>query len=91
MDKERRTMLNENKKYLTYLLKNKATIYNKVKYEILRKGVNTCGAHCSYRCYKFMKDGLTLSEYQQHMNYISKIYGITYDKIVSAFASYFIG
>ena len=53
-------MLNENKKYLTYLLKGKTTIYNKVKYEILKKGVNTCGAHCAYRCYKFMKGDLIL-------------------------------
>ena len=37
MDAKTRVSLNESKPYLTYLLKNKQYIYNKVKYEKLKK------------------------------------------------------
>jgi hypothetical protein len=90
MDKKTRARLNESNPYLTYLLKNKPYIYNKVRYEVLRKGVNTCGSHCAYRIYKFQKDNLTLAEYQKHMIELSKQYGITYDAIVASFVGFFL-
>lgn len=90
MDKKQRVKLREDKKYLTYLLQGRNHIYNKVKYEELRKGVNTCGSHCAYRCYKFKKEGFTLDAYQDHMTDVRKTYGLPYDKIVASFVSYFI-
>ena len=90
MDAKTRARLNESKPYLTYLLKGKTYIYNKVKYEVLRKGVNTCGSHSSYRIYQFKKYGLKLEEYQQHMNNLSKQYGVGFDKIVARFVGFFL-
>jgi hypothetical protein len=90
MDKKQRVKLHENKKYLTYLLQGRTHIYNRVRYEELRKGVNTCGSHSAYRCYKFKKYGFTLSDYQQHMNTIRKNFSMSYDKIVAAFVSFFL-
>ena len=90
MDKKTRVKLHESQPYLTYLLKNKQYIYNKVKYEELRKGVNTCGSHCCYRIYKFQKENLTLPEYQKHMLGMSKQYGISYDAIVASFVGFFL-
>ena len=53
MDAKTRVSLDESKPYLTYLLKGRKYIYNKVKYEKLKKGVNPCGSHSSYRIYQF--------------------------------------
>ena len=90
MDKKTRARLHESNPYLSYLLKNKPYIYNKVRYEVLRKGLNTCGSHCAYRIYKFQKDNLTMAEYQKHMIELSKQYGITYDAIVASFVGFFL-
>jgi len=90
MDAKARATLHESKPYLTYLLTGRKHIYNKVKYELLRKGVNTCGSHSSYRIYQFKKYGLKLPEYQQHMSNLSKQYGVGYDKIVARFVSFFL-
>lgn len=79
MDKKQRARLHESRKYLTSLLKNEKHIYNKVKYEELREGVNTCGSHCAYRCYKFLKEGCTLPDYQAHMNTLRKDFSMPYD------------
>jgi len=91
MDKKTRARLNESKPYLKYLLKNKTYIFNRTKYEVLRKGVNTCGSHCAYRIYKSQKDNLTLGEYQRHMVELSEQYGIAYDAIVASFVGFFLG
>jgi hypothetical protein len=90
MDKATRVRLHESKPYLTYLLKNNAYTYNKVKYEVLRKGINTCGSHSAYRIYQFKNYGLKLAEYQKHMANLSKQYGIGYDKIVARFVGFFL-
>jgi hypothetical protein len=90
MDAKTRARLSESKPYLRHLLKNKTYTFNRTKYEILRKGVNTCGSHCAYRIHKFQKANFTLAEYQQHMNNLSKQYGISYDKIVARFVSFFL-
>ena len=90
MDAKTRLSLNESKPYLTYLLKGRKYIYNKTKYEVLRKGINTCGSHSSYRIYQFKKYGLKLPEYQQHMLNLSKQYGVGFDKIVARFVSFFL-
>ena len=89
MDVKTRVTLNESKPYLTYLLKGRKYIYNKTKYEVLRKGINTCGSHSSYRIYQFKKYGLKLPEYQQHMLNLSKQYGVGFDKVVARFVSFF--
>jgi hypothetical protein len=90
MDKKTRLRLHEDKPYLTFLLKGRNYIYNKVKYELLRKGVNTCGSHSSYRIYQFKKYNLTLEQYHKHMLDLSKQYGIGFDKIVASFVSFFL-
>ena len=90
MDAKTRLSLNESKPYLTYLLKGRKYIYNKVKYEVLRKGINTCGSHSSYRIYQFKNYGLKLPEYHQHMLNLSKQYGVGFDKIVARFVSFFL-
>jgi hypothetical protein len=90
MDKTTRARLNESKTYLKYLLRGKTYTFNRTKYEVLRKGVNTCGSHCAYRIYKFKKEGFTLQEYQEHMINLSKTYGLTYDALVAAFVNHFI-
>ena len=90
MDAKTRATLRESKPYLTYLLKGKSYTFNRTKYEILRKGVNTCGSHSAYRIYQFKKYGLNHAEYQQHMINLSKQYGIGYDRIVARFVSFFL-
>ena len=91
MDRKSRARLHESKPYLTYLLKNRKYIYNKVKYEVLKKGVNTCGSHSSYRIYQFQKYSRTLEDYQKHMQDLSKQSGMGYDKIVASFVGFFLG
>ena len=59
-----------------------------MKYEVVKKGVNTCGSHSSYRIYQFKKYNKTLEEYQKHMLDISKQFGLTFDKIVAAFVGF---
>jgi hypothetical protein len=90
MDKKTRARLHESKPYLKYLLKNKTYTFNRTRYEILRKGVNTCGSHCAYRIYQFKKYGLNLAEYEHHLLGLSKQYGIGYDRIVARFVSFFL-
>ena len=85
-----RVRLHENKNNLTYLLKEEHVIYNKVKYERLRKGVNTCGSNVAYRIYNFIKKDMDLEQYHKHMEDLSKSFGLSYDKLVAAFISYFI-
>jgi hypothetical protein len=90
LDKKTRARLHESKPYLTFLLRERKYIYNKVKYEVLRKGVNTCGSHSAYRIYQFKKYNRTLEEYQKHMTELSKQFGIGFDKIVASFVSFFL-
>ena len=90
MDKKIRVKLHESKPYLTYLLKGRKYIYNKVKYEALRRGINTCGSHCCFRIYQFTKYNRTLEEYQKHMLELSTQYGIGFDKIVASFVAFFL-
>ena len=90
MDRKTRARLHEDKPYLTYLLKGRNYIYNKVRYEVLKKGVNTCGSHSSYRIYQFKKYNRTLEEYHKHMLELSKQLGIGFDKIVASFVSFFL-
>ena len=90
LDKTTRIRLHENKKYLTYLLKDRIVIHNKIKYEKLRRGVNTCGSHVAYRIYNFLKKNMTLEQYQKHMADLSKNFGLSYDKLVAAFVSNYI-
>ena len=91
MDRKTRARLHESTPYLTYLLKGRKYIYNKVKYEVLKKGVNTCGSHSSYRIYQFVKYNRTLEDYQKHMQDLSKQFGMGYDKIVASFVGFFLG
>jgi len=79
---EQRAKLNESKKYLSYLLQGKKNIYNKVKYQQMKEGVNTCGSHVSYRCFKFKNDNFDLKTYQKHMANTMKVYGLTADQVV---------
>ena len=82
---QQRAKLGESKKYLTYLLQGKTLIYNKVKYQEMKDGVNTRGSHVSYRCYKFKHDGFDLKTYQKHIKNTCQIYGLTPDQVVAEF------
>ena len=48
-----RLKLGESKKDLSYLLQGRTYIHNKVKFQHMKQGINTCGDHVAYRCYKF--------------------------------------
>ena len=85
-----RINLKENTYYLSNLLQGRNYVYNKVKYQQLRQGVNTCGDHISYRCYKLKNEGSNLKDYQDHMKKYSKLYGLTPDQLVASFVSKYI-
>ena len=87
LDESKRSQLNESTLYLTNLLKGRKHIYNKIKYQSMKASVSDCGAHVSYRLYKFKNDGMTLSEYQKHIKNLCKLYGTTADQIVTEFIS----
>ena len=80
-----RAKLHEKKKYLTFLLQGRKHIYNKEKYQEMKDGINTCGSHCAYRCYKFKHDGFDLKTYQKHVKNYCRTYGITPDMLVAEF------
>lgn len=82
---DQRAKLGESKNYLSYLLQGRKHIYNKVKYQVMKSGVNTCGSHVSYRCYKFKHDGFDLKTYQKHMRNTMQIYGLSADQVVAEF------
>ena len=90
MTKEQRAKLREDKPYLSYLLQNQRHIYNKVKYEKMKKGVNSCGHHTCLRCYEFAKKGKGLPEYQKYLENLRKLYGVSYDEIAASFVSKFV-
>jgi hypothetical protein len=85
-----RISLKEDKNYLTNLLQGRNYVYNKIKYQQLKQGVNTCGDHVSYRCYKFKNEGYNLKDYQDHIKNYSRLYGLTPDQIVANFVSKYI-
>jgi hypothetical protein len=82
--------LGESIKYLTNLLRGRNYVYNKVKYQKMKAGINTCGDHVSYRYYTFKNNGFNLKDYQQHVNNYTKTYGITPDELVAQFVSRYI-
>ena len=82
-----RLKLGESKKYLSYLLKGRNYIYNKVKYQQMKPNINTCGSHVAYRCYKFKTAGYNLKDYQQHVYNACKVNGLTPDELVAKFVS----
>jgi hypothetical protein len=53
-----RLRLGESNKYLSFLLQGKSYVYNKIKYQVMKRGVNTCGDHVAYRCFLFKKNNL---------------------------------
>ena len=90
IDRKTRARLHESKPYLTYLLEGRKYSYNKAKYEVLKKGVNTCGSHSSYRIYQFQKYSRTLEYYQKHIQDLSKQLGMGYVKIVASFVGFLV-
>ena len=52
---QERLKLGESQKYLSYLLQGNPYVYSKIKYQVMRRGVNTCGDHVAYRCFLFKK------------------------------------
>ena len=50
-----RIKLKENTYILSNLLQGRNYIDNKVKYQQMKEGINTCGDHATHRCYKFKK------------------------------------
>ena len=53
--------------YLSELLHGRNYIYNKVKHQQMKEGINTCGDHVCHRCYKFKNEGFNLKDYQDYM------------------------
>ena len=85
-----RLKLGESKKYLSYLLQGRNQIYNKVKYQQMKQGINTCGDHVAYRCHKFKTAGFNLKDYQQHVYNACKVNGLTPDELVAKWVSQYI-
>ena len=50
---QERLKLGESQKYLCFLLQGKPYVYNKIRYHVMKRGVNTCGSHVAYRCWLF--------------------------------------
>ena len=85
-----RIKLKENTYYLSNLLQGRNYIYNKVKYQEMKEGVNTCGDHVCHRCYKFKNEGFNLKDYQDYMKNYTRLYGLTPDQLVASFVSKYI-
>ena len=85
-----RIKLKEDKYYLSNLLQGRNYIYNKVKYQEMKEGVNTCGDHVCHRCYKFKNEGFNLKDYQDYMKNYTRLYGLTPDQLVASFVSKYI-
>ena len=80
-----RLKLNENNKYLSLLLQGKPHVYNKIKYQVMKRGVNTCGDHVAYRCFLFKKNQFNLKDDQKHVANYTRLYGLTPDQLVAKF------
>ena len=72
---------------MSLLLQGKLYVYNKIKYQVMRRGVNTCGDHVSYRCFLFKKKQFNLRDYQKHIENSTRLYGLTPDQLVAKFVS----
>ena len=65
-----RTKLKENTYYLSNLLQGRNYIYNKVKYQQMKEGINTCEDHVTHRCYENKNEGFNLKYFQDNMKNI---------------------
>jgi len=85
--KEQNEKLNQSIPYLDKLLSKtkKKVIYNDIDYQKESNNINSCGAHCVFRCLQLLKNGLNLKEYNDLMKKAKKKTKLDYDKIVSAF------
>lgn len=79
--------LGQDKPYLNILLDKTPmkVIYNNVDYQRDKPDINSCGAHCVFRCLQLLHNGLILSKYNKVLQQAKKETGLDYDKIVSAF------
>ena len=84
--------LHEDKPLLANLLNgpNHNVIYNKTKFQSMKKEISTCGDHCVHRIYRLIHNDFDLDAYTSYMNHIKDEYGLTYDDIVAEFVSTFI-
>ena len=87
---QERLKLGESQKYLSFLLQGKPYVYNKIKYQVMKRGVNTCGDHVAYRCFLFKKKQFNLKDYQKHIRNYTHLYGLTPDQLVAKFVSDYI-
>ena len=85
-----RIKLREDTYYVSNLLQGRNYIYNKVKYQEMKEGINTCGDHVCHRCYKFKNEGFNLKDYQDYMKNYTRLYGLTPDQLVASFVSKYI-
>jgi len=79
-------MLDERKHILSILLNKLVSdggtwVYNKMKLQQMKDGINTCGRHVANRCYFFQR-GYDLKQYQNFMIAQKKKSGLSYDQIV---------
>ena len=65
-------------------------VYNKTKFQSMKKEISTCGDHCVHRIYRLKHNDFDLEAYTSYMNHIKDEYGLTYDDIVAEFVSSFI-
>ena len=82
---EQRKQLNEDVPYLSNLIdkSNYDAIYNDVKYQGMKGGINTCGRHVINRLLYMLKLSLNSRDYYKLMEHIKKATGRDYDDIVS--------
>jgi hypothetical protein len=84
---QKNAQLGQNHPYLNYLF-NKTplkVIYNDKNYQKNGPTVNSCGAHCVFRCLQLLENNMSLSKYNKLLQRAKKESGLTYDQIVSAF------
>jgi hypothetical protein len=79
--------LGQDKNYLDFLLNGtkKKVIYNNIDYQKGKMDINSCGAHCVFRCLQMLNNNLNLVNYNKLMQKTKKETGLDFDKIVSAF------
>lgn len=82
-----RKKLDVDKPYLSELL-NKTdlkVVYNKFRYQLMKKDVNTCGRHCCFFLGNMRVNNFGLKKYYKLMQKLKKKMKMNYDEIVATF------
>ena len=71
--------------YLSNFLDDERYIYNRIRYQEIDSGVNTCGSHIVNRIYRLKRYHMDLDAYNEFMRELKDDYSITHDTIVAKF------